>query len=140
MSTHGTPRFVSVFEQTALVIGEPKHGIWRFQENGFIRVYRAKGKKGIHVANKEDALDLEERSDKADLYDIVMSNYMNNDPKHNFDYAFGDEVHVEQDGERYLNWIDLPIFHPKFGKKYVDHDPIDLPLWYCQVGNHFFQY
>ena len=133
MSTHGTPRFVSVFEQTALVIGEPKHGIWRFQENGFIRVYRGKGMKGIPVDNKEDALDLTERSDNEDLYDMVMSNYMNNDPKHNFDYAFGDEVH-EEDGQRWLNWIDLPIFHPKFEKKYEDHDPIDLPLWYCQVG------
>ena len=132
MATHGPPRFVSVFEQVALVIGEPKHGIWRFQENGYIRVYRGKDKAGIPVDKKENVLDLTERSGNEELFDIVKNNYMNNDPKHNFDYAFGEEIH--EDGEqKFLNWIDLPIFHPKFDGKYEDHDPIDLPLWYCQV-------
>ena len=31
MGTHGTYRFMSVYEQTAVVIGEGKHGIWRIQ-------------------------------------------------------------------------------------------------------------
>ena len=36
----GTYRFLSVFQQTSIVIGEPKHGVWRVQDNGFIREYR----------------------------------------------------------------------------------------------------
>ena len=143
MMTHGTPRFMSVFEQTAVVIGEPKHGMWRFQENGFVRVYREVGKEGIPPEKKNEVLDLKgkvdvrvatkEKDEETNrLFDILQHNYMNIDPKHNFDYAFGDEIHEESD-KRWLNWIDLPIFHSKFGGKYEDHVPIDLPIWYCQV-------
>ena len=37
MGTHGTYRFLTIHEQTAVLIGEGKHGVWRIQENGFIR-------------------------------------------------------------------------------------------------------
>ena len=60
MATHGTHRFLAMHEQTALLVGEGKHGVWRFQENGFIRVYRNKDedKSGIPAEMKERALDL----------------------------------------------------------------------------------
>ena len=55
---------------------------------------------------------------------------MNIDRKHKFEYVFSaDEVSKEG----WLNWIDLPIYHSKFGGKYDDHGPIDLPYWFCQV-------
>ena len=147
MATHSTFRFLAMHEQTALLVGEGKHGVWRFQENGFIRVYREKGKEGIPQEKREEVLDLDERVEVMDdtreqdeeinrLFEILQDNYQNIDPNYNFtfDYAFGDEVFKAENGSRWLNWIDLPIFHGKFGKKYEDHVPIDLPTYYCQVN------
>lgn len=34
MGTHGTFRFMDIKEQTAWIVGEPKHGLWRYQDNG----------------------------------------------------------------------------------------------------------
>jgi hypothetical protein len=34
-----------------------------------------------------------------------------------------------------LQYIDLPITHPKYGGKYDDHVPIDLRLWYCTMSD-----
>jgi hypothetical protein len=122
-------------EQTAILVGEGKHGVWRFQENGFIRVYRDKYCDcGIPQEKKEgvivDWLDLPRVSDATrDLLEILRVNYSNIDSNKEFDYAFGEETSEEG----YLNWIDLPIYHAKFGGKYEDHVPIDLPLFYCQV-------
>ena len=138
----GTHRFMAMHEQTALLVGEGKHGVWRFQENGFIRVYRGQGKKGVPAEKKEmvlvDLRDLKdikkgkqskEKKQTERLLDILDTNYKNIDPNHKYDYTFGDEVSEEG----WLNWIDLPIYHPKFGDKYDDHVPIELPLYYCQV-------
>ena len=145
MATHGTHRFLAIHEQTALLVGEGKHGVWRIQENGFVRVYRENGKEGIPPEKKEGVIDLEgkvevkEETKEQDeeinrLYDILEENYLNIDYKHkNFNYAFGDNEISEESEGRYLNWIDLPIFHPKFGGKYEDHVPIDLPAYFCQV-------
>ena len=137
MATHGTHRFLAVHEQTALLVGEGKHGVWRFQENGFIRVYRSKGADtGIPKDEKEAVLvDTKDKevynldSRKVELLGILKKYYKNIDPKHEFDYAFGEEF----SDEGWLNWIDLTIYHPQFDEKYDDHVPIDLPLFYCQV-------
>ena len=43
----GTYRFLSVARQTATLIGEPKHGLWRIQDNGHVRCYRRNGKIGL---------------------------------------------------------------------------------------------
>ena len=129
---------------TAMLIGESKHGLWRYQENGFIRVYRRRGKDGIPLKNKESIVDLRERAivkeetKKEDeslnnLLDILEQNYKSIDNNNNFDYHFGKEV-SEPDGEKWLNWIDLPIYHAKFGEKYKDHVPIDLSVYFCQVS------
>ena len=113
--------------------------MWRFQENGFIRVYRDKAKEGIPAVKKEGVLTLErvevkEETKEQDeennrLLQILLNDYKNLDPKHEFNYAFGEEVSEEG----WLNWIDLPIYHAKFGEKYEDHVPIDLPIFWCQV-------
>jgi hypothetical protein len=33
-----------------------------------------------------------------------------------------------------LQYIDLPISHPKYMGKYDEHPPIDLPSWYCTMS------
>ena len=135
MATHGTHRFLAMHEQTALLIGEGKLGVWKFQENGFIRVYRDKGKMGIPEDKQETVIvDVKDTAtvqddETARLLNILERNYKSIDPKHKFDYAFGDEV----SDEGWLNWIDLPIYHVKFGYKYDDHVPIDLSSYYCRV-------
>merc|ERR1712203_248869 len=48
VGTHGTYRHFSIIEQTAMHIGEPKHGVWRVHDNGFIREYRKTGRIGLH--------------------------------------------------------------------------------------------
>ena len=148
MGQFGTYRFLSMFEMMAIFIGEEKHGMWRFQENGFIRVYRDKSKSvGILKDEKEDAIESGLHYIDADNYarndrllSILKDNYMNIDPALDFDYAFvendtsfikyhpywGREVEV-------LNWIDLPIYHEKFTQKYENHVPIDTPAYFCQV-------
>jgi len=138
MATHSTHRFLAIHEHTALVVGEGKHGVWRFQENGFIRVYRGKGMAGIVDTTKSKdkvlAMELDEnnkvKDEDRDMLDILKSSYMNIDSNHEFDYAFG----KESEGG-FWNWIDLPIYHPMFEGKYEDHVPIDLPVYYCQTSS-----
>ena len=43
-----------------MLVGEGKHGVWRFQENGFIRIYRGVGKEGIPPQKREGVRDLRE--------------------------------------------------------------------------------
>ena len=139
MATHGTHRFLALHEQTGLLVGEGKHGVWRFQENGFIRVYREERKEGIPVEMKEVVLDFESVENGEDdeernrLFEILQNNYKNYDPKFKDDFNYTFHVALESD-DGSLNWIDLPIYHPKFNNKYEDHVPIDLPLFYCQVN------
>ena len=145
MATHGTHRFLAMHEQTGLLVGEGKHGVWRFQENGFIRVYRnnSEGIIGIPADKKEVVLDFEsvqegeEDAERNRLFKILQYNYKNYDPKFkdDFNYPFNKTFkapEISEDGS--LNWIDLPIYHPKFNNTYEDHVPIDLPLFYCQVN------
>lgn len=144
MGTHGTMRFVSVHEQTALLTGEGKHGVWRVHENGFVRVYRRKGKEGIPEAKKEAIQDVEqvevkestqERDEETNrMFDILDNDYQSINPNFEFEYSFGEEVSEE----KWLNWIDLPIYHSKFKGKYDDHVAIDLPFYYCQMSSYDF--
>ena len=137
MASHSAVRFLSVFEQVALLIGERKHGLWRYQENGFIRVYREKGsKEGIMVEEKRAAIDMggctgEAKTDEdRRLLAIIKKCYLQLKVGE-FEYAFGDE---EQKDNKWLNWIDLPMYHPFFEKRYEDHVPVDLSIYYCQVS------
>ena len=100
---------------------------------------------GIPLTDKESVLDLREKAAvKTETkeedesinrsLDILVHNYkaIDGNVRKEFEYTFGKEVY-EPGGKEWLNWIDLPIYHAKFGGKYKDHDPIDLPLYYCQV-------
>ena len=149
MSTHSSMRFLTVQEQVAIFIGERKHGFWRIQENGFVRVYRKEGSTdGIAVEEKQAALDIDNCSadvqtdwhgdlDKLRLLDVLVNNYMHQDTmKSDFGYAFGDEIHEHNSTVQWLNWIDLPIYHAMFNGKYDDHVPIDLPMFFCQVNTY----
>ena len=129
-----------------MFIGEEKHGMWRFQENGFIRVYRKNGSNvGILPEEKKRAIesglhyvDADEYAREDRLLRILRNNYMNIDPALDFDYAFAKtdtSIIKNADGRsiEVLNWIDLPIYHEKFTRKYEDHVPIDTPAYFCQV-------
>ena len=146
MGQFGTYRFLSMYEMMAMFIGEEKHGMWRYQENGFVRVYRDKSKKvGIQLEDKEKAIESglyyadEDKYTRNDtLLGILKTYYMNFDPALDFDYAFGPNVTsniTNADGRivEVLNWIDLPIYHEKFTRKYKNHVPIDTPAYFCQV-------
>ena len=137
MSTHSSIRFLSVFEQVAVNIGERKHGMWRYQENGFIRLYREKGsKEGITVEEKRAAIDMggctgEAKTDEQRRLLRIIRKYYLQLKIGKFKYAFGEEV---QEDTQWLNWIDIPMYHPFFEKKYENHVPVDLSIYYCQVN------
>ena len=42
-------RFITIHEQVLTLIGEAKHGLWRTQNNGMVRVHKVKGVKGVKV-------------------------------------------------------------------------------------------
>jgi len=39
-----------------------------------------------------------------------------------------------------LNFIDLPLNHPKYKGKYADHVPVDLPHFYCTMSANQYPY
>merc|ERR1719354_134924 len=131
MGTHGTYRFLTIHEQTAILIGDGKHGIWRIQENGMIRNYRKKGMVGIKEDTDPNDLNPNSSDDKMKL-DIINKNYAEFIPEESWSgYKYSDEKLSE---EGYLNFIDLTIYHPKYEGKYNDHEPIDLPHWFCTMS------
>jgi len=135
--THGTYRFLTVTEQTLVLIGEGKHGLWRIQENGLIREYRKKEKVGLPIGSDANADFLSQNQ-----LDIIKHNYAHYIPEESWSgYKYPDEIISDgnYDGMKdYLNFVDLSIHHPKYGGKYNNHVPIDLPYYYCTMsGNDF---
>jgi len=128
MGTHGTYRHFTVHEQTAMMIGEGKHGMWRIQGAGFVRVYRTQGEEGIKEEDRNSALDGKDMK----LNSILVNHYTHQDGSENRDHkhSFGEEI--SEDG--ILNWLDLTIYHPKFEGKYNDHPVMDLPWYYCGLS------
>ena len=129
MQTNDTYRFINVAEQVFTMIGEGKHGLWRVQENGMIREYRRSGALGLPA--------------NADLSDPVNLSVIRQDYSHYLpeEGSAGYKDPSERvDSQGRLNFIDLPITHPKYGGKYRRHVPIDLPHWYCTMSNEGFPY
>ena len=129
MSTNYTYRFVNVVEQTLTMIGEGKHGLWRVQDNGTIREYRKKGAKGL--------------PENADLFakknlSTIVNEYSHYLPEESWDGYKHPHDKISEDGR--LNFVDLPINHPKYAGKYADHVPIDLPHWYCTMSANRYPY
>lgn len=129
MNTNYTYRFVTVAEQVLTMIGEGKHGLWRVQENGTVREYLRQGAKGLSPgADLEDPANLE----------IIRQSYSSYIPEAGWaGYKYPDEQ-LSKAGE--LNYIDLPIGHAKYGNKYVAHQPIDLPNFYCTMSENDYPY
>ena len=135
VGTHATYRFLTIIEQTAWVVGEPKHGLWRFQENGLIREYRKKGKKGL-----PDGVNPHDPNLTAEQKQIIRDNYAPHLPGEGpAGYKFPDERISNGDGsyddqKGYLNFIDLSMYHLKYDGIYNSHIPIDLPVFYCLIS------
>jgi len=108
--------------------------VWRVQESGFIREYRKKGKNGMKLGiDPNSATALIDNGVK----DVIKNNYAAHIPEEAFSgYKYPDQkVSDGSDGiEGHQNFIDLSIYHPKYGGKYNDHVPIDLPLFYCTLS------
>lgn len=129
MNTNSTYRFVNVAEQVFTMIGEGKHGLWRVQENGTVREYLKKSAVGL--PENADLMAKENR-------DIIAQNYSSFLPEESWSgYKYPDEK-LSKDGK--LNYIDLPITHPKYQQKYTNHAPIDLANWYCTMSENDYPY
>lgn len=129
MSTNYTYRFVNVTEQTMTMIGEGKHGLWRVQDNGTIREYRRKDAKGL-----EEGADIFDESNLS----VIETDYASYLPEESWDGYKHPHEQVAEDGQ--LNFIDLPINHPKYKGKYNDHVAIDLPHFYCTMSANQYPY
>lgn len=129
MNTNYTYRFINIVEQTFTMVGEGKHGLWRIQENGTIREYRRQGAQGLPAG-----ADLSASAN----HSTIVNDYSHFLPEEGFEgYKYPDEQ-VAEDGR--LNFIDLPINHPKYEGKYDSHVPIDLPQFYCTMSEAGFPY
>ena len=115
---------MSVIEQTALMIGEAKHGVWRVHDNGHIREYRKYGKDGLR-----DNINANDGALSKENLEIIKSHYTNYMPEDKSLYKYP----TDKSRNGYHNYIDLSIYHPKYGGKYNDHEPIDLAHFYCTL-------
>jgi len=129
MNTNYTYRFVNVVEQTFTMVGEGKHGLWRVQDNGTIREYRKKDTKGL----PENADILAEEN-----FATIANQYSSYIPEESWDGYKHPHQKLAEDGN--LNFIDLPLDHPKYKGKYADHTPIDLPHFYCTMSANQYPY
>lgn len=129
MNTNSTYRFVNVVEQVFTMIGEGKHGLWRVQENGTVREYLKAGAEGL-----APGADLTAKSTQT----IIAENYSSYLPSESWSgYKYPDQK-LNKIGK--LNFIDLPITHPKYKGKYAKHQPVDLPNWYCTMSGNDYAY
>ena len=125
----GTYRHMSVIEQTMIFIGEPKHGIWRIQDNGMIREYRKSAKPGLEIGvNANGNLTKQQLT-------VIRNNYAHFIPEEG---SGGYKREQDKTKSGYQDWIDLTIYHPKYNGKYDDHVPIDLCKFFCTLsqGDH----
>lgn len=110
-----------------------KHGLWRIQENGLIREYRRKGKVGLRDGVNPNSKNLDRNT-----MDIIKHNYGHFLPgEGSGGYRYPDQRISDgsYDGMKdYVEYIDLTIYHPKYGGKYNDHVAIDLNNFYCTLS------
>lgn len=129
MSTNSTYRFININEQVLTMIGEGKHGMWRIQEKGTVREYLRKGATGL-----PKDVDLFAIKNKK-IIDQNYSHYLSEEGWSGYKYP--DQAMNEHDD---LNFIDLPITHPKYKDKYTQHEPIELPSFYCTMSGPDYVY
>lgn len=128
MNTNYTYRFVTVAEQVLTMIGEGKHGLWRVQEDGTVREYLKPG-----------AIGLKEGADifAKDSLPIIDEQYASFLPGGPSIYKYPDQMLTE---DMKLNYIDIPITHPKYRGQYREHPPIELPNFYCTMSGPDYPY
>lgn len=139
MQTNNTYRFFNVNEMVATMIGEGKHGMWRYQDNGSVREYLKQGGTGISASTSMDDILNPDAATLAALQD----NYTHLDAAGSWGTYRADGDQVNDNGtadtsDDYLNYVDLTISHAKYDNKadggYDSHAPIDLPGWYCTMS------
>lgn len=95
-------RFMSIHEQVLTVIGEAKHGLWRTQDTGMVRLHRLSKTNGVKVG-----ADLNDPSLLGDIQNYYasflsttkwLSGYDPYDPSY-------------PDGGSSAKFLDLPITH-----------------------------
>ncbi|CZF85856.1 hypothetical protein [Grimontia marina] len=129
MNTNSTYRFVNIAEQVFTMIGEGKHGLWRVQENGNVRLYRRRNAEGIQPGSDLYAEEAVKKIGNEYGYYLEDESWSG--------YKYPDEK-LSESGN--LNYIDVPITHPIFKGKYANHEPIDLSNWYCTMSGNDFPY
>jgi len=133
-ATHGEYRIFTVAKQVLTIVGEAKHGLWRFQENGFIREYRLGNLPGI--SKEVDPMDWDKLS--AEDKTLITDNYASMDPKVGEEGYYYPDQKLTDDGQQ--NYVDLTIYHPKYGGKYDDHVPIDMAAYYCTFSQPLYPF
>lgn len=131
MSTHSTYRFLTVREQVLTVIGEAKHGLWREQDNGIIRLYRKYKSSGVPVgANVYDSV--HHTRIKEDYKAVLIPGVETSDDEGWAGYRYAQED--DKDGR--AAFVDVDIYHPYFEGKYDNHPVIDLPQFICTMSDY----
>lgn len=127
MNTNFTYRFATIAEQVFTMLGEGKHGLWRVQENGMIREYLRPGGTGL-----PDGADVFAPENQAIINEHYTA-FLSGEPEFYRLPAFRVK-------DNRLQYIDLPITHPKYAGKYDDHGVIDLPNWFCTMSEGDYPY
>lgn len=140
MQTNNTYRFFNVNEMVATMIGEGKHGMWRYQDNGTVREYLKKGGTGLSAELSTDDI----LNPDTTVLSSLKKNYTHHDVNGSGEVYRADGDRINDNGtpnhapDDYLNYVDLPISHAKYDDKanggYDSHVPIDLPGWYCTMS------
>ena len=115
----------NIFEQTVVFFGEPKLGLWRIQENGFIREYRRYAKNGLR-----ETADPNDPNLPWSDFEVIKNNYASYMHQDNTLYKYPDD----KTWNGYFQYLDLSIYHPKYEGKYDNHVPIDLPHFYVTIS------
>lgn len=144
MMTSRTYRFVNVAEQVFTMIGDGKHGLWRYQDNGTVREYITPGSVGIPVPqdNPDTALDESDLSHPDAMAALVAglsAADIGTDYSHFFKttapfagYKANGNI---PDAGGPAPFLDIPIFHERYAGRYNAHVPIDLAGYYCTMSS-----
>jgi len=129
MQTNDTYRFFNVNDMVATMIGEGKHGMWRYQDNGTVREYLTVSNGNANGHGLDEGTDV--LSNDPNVLNAIDHQYSHHDAAASWS-AYRADGNQIKDGK--LQYVDLPINHPKYDGDYVDHAPIDLAAYYCTMS------